>query len=833
MSNIPQIVTTGGTAGKGEAIVSGSGKLNQAITLLNSLNSRVQVTEGGLSILAGVPGAIDDIYSQLALTQDSISLVVSSAEVGKLSTDINGSVNTIPVTGTPITLSPGDFLYIPNADTPESPYEFEVGGSVDINAGATSIPIRPRGGSGNVTIEALANTPVILDGFTLLAKIEILRGEITSKVTQEQLDELGDLIGLLETQIIQNAQNITLKANQTTVDALSGRIDTAESLIDVNAEAITLLSQAGFSIPLGTLAVPASGTITQITLSDPIPINLTNGEKLKIYNEVDDITYTVTVNGNFAAEDNITVVAIQSFSVTAPSGSEVSLAGDAILSKIQLNANRINQSVSAERYDNDLKGTAAGVNTSSTNYTNVNTIALNTGGLIGVLYEGDVVDILPTGRSWNALAPNPGDLPSTRTLGSNPANGAATYPSGSTSLRFTSNVTINGPYVVRLRRRGAWGVISEINVAPSGILISGPKITLVGNTEFQSVQNSVTQALNNSNNALAQVATKLNIDFSNASGTTSINGGLIQSGTLLLTAFTSGVQSALVLKSGLIAAINDSTESTGFGPLTIMADKLNLSGYVLISQLGDKIQTNVTTIDGGKISASSEVRVGSVNNVAVLSGIDSTFRIWAGHGTATLAPFRVTQGGAVTANSVSLLRSENPGTGNYVLIDSQTADLTVFASSQTVSNVGGIHILSNSTNSSRFGITLHEHKQTSRQATRKYTIYHESSVANGGNGESLVFQYGSGGSNDMRLWAVQKPTDANVPAGSLEASSFAGSFIKTSGRFFRLQIADLATSDAMEITGSGTSPTTAGSINRYLVVRLNGTQYKIPLYAMS
>jgi hypothetical protein len=669
MATIPQIVTTGGTAGKGEAIVSGSGKLNQAITLLNALDSRVTVTESGLTVLAGVPGAIDDIYAQLSLTQESISLVVSSAEVGRLSDDVNGAVGTIPVTATPISLSPGDFLYIPNTEEPESPYEFEVAGASDIAAGATSIPIQPRGGSGDVTIEALEDAPVILDGFTLLAKIEILRGEINSKVSQTQFDDLGDEISALETLISQNASAITLKANQTDVDTLTGRVDSAEASITVNAEAITLLASAGFSLPLGTLAVAAAGTITQITLTDPIPINVLDGETLKIYNEVTDTTYEVVVNGNFAAEDDVTIIAIDSVSVTAPIGSEVSLLGDSILSRIQLNADSINLAVTGERYDNDVKGSAFGFLTPTTTYTNVDIIGLSAPGLVGVLYAGDEVEILPIGRGLSTNLGDPKNQPSRRTLGSNPTNSAATYPNGATQLRFTANVTIQGPYVVRLVRRGGYGVISEINLSAAGVLISGPKITLVGNTEFQSVQTSVNTALNNSNNALSQVAAKLNLDFSNASTSTIINGGYIQSGTLALTAFNSGSQEALVLKAGVIAAINISTE--GFGNLKIQASKLDLQGVVTISSLTSDIANNLTTIDGGKITASSQITVGSGNNVAILSGSNATFRMWVGHSVPGSAPFRVTQAGAVTATNATITGSftSQGGAAGFVTVD--------------------------------------------------------------------------------------------------------------------------------------------------------------------
>ena len=58
--------------------------------------------------------------------------------------------------------------------------------------------------------------------------------------------------------------------------------------------------------------------------------------------------------------------------------------------------------------------------------------------------------------------------------------------------------------------------------------------------------------------------------------------------------------------------------------------------------------SNTTTIDGGTISAGTKITAGSNNNVGVLDGADSTYRIYAGHATPASAPFRVAQNGTVT-----------------------------------------------------------------------------------------------------------------------------------------------------------------------------------------
>ena len=70
------------------------------------------------------------------------------------------------------------------------------------------------------------------------------------------------------------------------------------------------------------------------------------------------------------------------------------------------------------------------------------------------------------------------------------------------------------------------------------------------------------------------------------------------------------------------------------------------------SDIADNIYvSNTTTIDGGTIAAGTKITAGSNNNVGVLDGADSTYRIYAGHATAASAPFRVSQTGAVTIDS--------------------------------------------------------------------------------------------------------------------------------------------------------------------------------------
>ena len=60
------------------------------------------------------------------------------------------------------------------------------------------------------------------------------------------------------------------------------------------------------------------------------------------------------------------------------------------------------------------------------------------------------------------------------------------------------------------------------------------------------------------------------------------------------------------------------------------------------------------TITGDKISSATTITAGTGNNVGVLDGADSSFRIYAGHATPASAPFRVTQAGTLTATNATI-----------------------------------------------------------------------------------------------------------------------------------------------------------------------------------
>lgn len=92
-----------------------------------------------------------------------------------------------------------------------------------------------------------------------------------------------------------------------------------------------------------------------------------------------------------------------------------------------------------------------------------------------------------------------------------------------------------------------------------------------------------------------------------------------------------------VTQAGLMTATNANV--TG----TVSSTSGEIGGWSISS----------STLTGGdvELDSSGVITVGSSNNVAIMSSVDSTYRLWVGHATAGSAPFRVNQSGALTATS--------------------------------------------------------------------------------------------------------------------------------------------------------------------------------------
>ncbi len=370
MANIRQLITTGTSSGKGEAIKSGSGILNQAITLLNQVENRLRTTEGGLSVLVGVPGLIDDIFAQLEVLEDQISLTVSSAEITKLTQSYdNQALSQIAVEATVIDLAPGDILKIANLQDLENPYTFEVSGSSVIAAGATTIPIQPVDGTGNVTITAASGAAVVLDGFSLLTKIQLLKDQII------------------------------LKADQTSIDALTGDLEQLQSEIQILSDQISLVTQQGSAVELGVTTQAYSGTINEIRI-DKLPIDLVSGsllildntEKTEIYTKENYLATTNPITLSVGTSTGADIV----LPGTLASGSVVFLAGNLLLSKIQILADAITGTVRSFSQVNAICRLASQINSGSP-ITSISVTALLSPLEVGdqlLIYNKDNLDTL-------------------------------------------------------------------------------------------------------------------------------------------------------------------------------------------------------------------------------------------------------------------------------------------------------------------------------------------------------------------------------------------------------------------------------------------------------
>jgi len=89
------------------------------------------------------------------------------------------------------------------------------------------------------------------------------------------------------------------------------------------------------------------------------------------------------------------------------------------------------------------------------------------------------------------------------------------------------------------------------------------------------------------------------------------------------------------------------------GVATWVTTSTFIDGELLVTEtvVTDKIAANAIT--GAKISSGTTITAGTGNNVGVLDGADSTYRIYAGHATPASAPFRVAQDGTVTIESAA------------------------------------------------------------------------------------------------------------------------------------------------------------------------------------
>lgn len=113
-----------------------------------------------------------------------------------------------------------------------------------------------------------------------------------------------------------------------------------------------------------------------------------------------------------------------------------------------------------------------------------------------------------------------------------------------------------------------------------------------------------------------------------------IDGSLLVSGSISADDITTGTLNA-----------NDVTISNLTVSYDDLGDKPDLSEFITAGEVND----NVTVINGGIIQAGTAITVGTGDDVSILSGADTTYRLWAGDLTASDAPFSVTKEGVLNA----------------------------------------------------------------------------------------------------------------------------------------------------------------------------------------
>jgi hypothetical protein len=120
------------------------------------------------------------------------------------------------------------------------------------------------------------------------------------------------------------------------------------------------------------------------------------------------------------------------------------------------------------------------------------------------------------------------------------------------------------------------------------------------------------------------------------------------------TAVTEFIDGSLLV-SGSISADDITTGTLNANDVTI--SNLTVTSGQLPSDVvydGDLGASGTTVIDGGRISAGTAVTVGTGDNVAVLSGADATYRLWAGDASSADAPFKVSQTGVLYATGAEI-----------------------------------------------------------------------------------------------------------------------------------------------------------------------------------
>jgi hypothetical protein len=797
----PELVSTHTVTSNTDAL-SSTIPINSS-TVSKPIDSKVYLTANSSSAL-------------LRITGDSISSVVqrynANNSICQLSSAVNGTVTSLPISGLTVNLYNGDRFFVYNATT-LAPTEIQL--TSDVTSGAVSLPVQSvtlnvPSGSGVHLQSSYArsqikqtadNVVTSIEKFSVAGSLGVISSAYSGISSPFSLALSapglpyamfnGDRIYVVDkvtgdSTILQLTADASLGATSISVTKVGGgtftasngsgvHVDTAlvRSTLTQTATSITSIietSSTGNSI--ATLTSAANGTVTTLQVTS-LPISLSIGQKLYVVNNSNGIAYPVIVNA--AALAGATSLSIQSTTVIAPIGSGLNLNTGDYGSKLSQTLDGF-ALTATNLYGNIYLGSLA------TSYSG-STSSLDLSQLLYPIKNGNVLYIVNTA--------NPKEYISVTATEDKAATGSPTNVGIS-----TISVIANSGSPVYL---GATGSSSSLKILNDQISLAvtqdtfrdyidgqrlGEVASVVGSTvnlnpglSYEVFDNDTVRFSHNPD--LGQTITSHPSVITRVTRTATPKVGYPAGTTAITVASATGISAGMIMTMEVAGAY-----STG-SSINVYLDNITIDTNLL------KSNNYVSGTSGWAIKDDGTAEFGSV----ILRGSLTT-----------------------TASS-----------GNNVKILDTDGEVFVYAQN-TNTNSGGIHVLSNPVGSSRFGLTLHENSYNTKQTTRKFTIYHNNDNVNGG---SLVMQYASG-TPQVKLWGVADTGRAAVTAGTFEAvnnSRFYGNFYKANDKAVEFNVTQADASSVFKITSNaGSFPTSAGAIAGYIYVDINGNIYKMPFY---
>jgi hypothetical protein len=347
----PELVST-------HTVTSDTPALNTTIPINSStvskpIDSKVYLTANSSSAL-------------LRITGDSITSAVqrynANNAICQLSSGVNGTVTSLPISGLTVNLYNGDQFFVYNAVT-LAPTAIQL--TADVTSGATSLPVQsvtlnvPSGSGVHLRssyarsqIKQTADSVVTsVEKFSVAGSLGVLSAAYSgtgspfsltlsapglpyAMVTGDRIYVVDKVTG--ESTTLQLTADAALNAISVSVTKVGGGSFTASSGSGVHVDTALVrstLTQTATSITsviqtsstgnaIATLTSAANSTVITLQVT-ALPISLASGQKLYVVNNSNGIAYPVTVNT--AANAGATSLSIQFTNVIAPIGSGLNL----------------------------------------------------------------------------------------------------------------------------------------------------------------------------------------------------------------------------------------------------------------------------------------------------------------------------------------------------------------------------------------------------------------------------------------------------------------------------------------------------------------------------